>query len=94
MRSYLHWLFICHCLEPICVACHRPAGCMHVLITFYPSSMQNHLLMRLTFPASSARVKAPERFEAAYPVLIEVAFTGSPGCKAKNITQQIFSSKL
>ncbi|KAI3942366.1 hypothetical protein MKW92_013132, partial [Papaver armeniacum] len=69
-------------------ACHRPVGCMHGLITFYPSSMQNHLLMRLTFPRPQLESRlapraAPERFDAAYPVLIEVALTGSPGCKAK-----------
>ncbi|XP_073057102.1 uncharacterized protein [Primulina eburnea] len=43
------------------------------------------LLLRLTFPASPARVKATERFEAIYPILKEVALTGSPGSKAMNM---------
>lgn len=58
-----------------------------------PSAFE--LLMRLTFPASSARVKATERFEAVYPVLKEVALAGSPGSKAmKQVTQQIFTFSL
>ncbi|KAK6134196.1 hypothetical protein DH2020_032052 [Rehmannia glutinosa] len=48
------------------------------------------LLLHVTFPASSARVKATERFEAVYPVLKEVALAGSPGSKAmKQVSQQI-----
>lgn len=49
------------------------------------------ILMRATFPVSSARVKATERFEAAYPILKEVALAGAPGSKAmKQVSQQIF----
>ncbi|KAL6959582.1 hypothetical protein U1Q18_039736 [Sarracenia purpurea var. burkii] len=52
-----------------------------------PSALE--FLMRATFPAPSARVKATERFEAIYPTLKEIALTGSPGSKAmKQITQQ------
>ncbi|KZV35627.1 hypothetical protein F511_19024 [Dorcoceras hygrometricum] len=40
------------------------------------------LLLHLTFPASSARVKATERFHVVYPILKEVALAGSPGSKA------------
>ncbi|CAI9785458.1 unnamed protein product [Fraxinus pennsylvanica] len=48
------------------------------------------LLLHVTFPASSARVKATERFEAIYPTLKEVALAGSPGSKAmKQVSQQI-----
>ncbi|KAL8471048.1 hypothetical protein ACS0TY_033572 [Phlomoides rotata] len=48
------------------------------------------LLLHVTFPASSARVKATERFEAIYPILKEVALAGSPGSKAmKQVSQQI-----
>ncbi|KAJ4826700.1 hypothetical protein Tsubulata_023387 [Turnera subulata] len=55
-----------------------------------PSALE--LLMRLTFPVPSARVKATERFEAVYPTLKEVALAGSPGSKAmKQITQQILN---
>ncbi|XP_022984678.1 uncharacterized protein LOC111482886 [Cucurbita maxima] len=55
-----------------------------------PSSFET--LLRVTFPASSARVKATERFEAIYPTLKEVALAGSPGSKAmKQVSQQIFS---
>ncbi|PSR91062.1 Transmembrane protein [Actinidia chinensis var. chinensis] len=50
------------------------------------------MLMRVTFPASSARVKATERFEAIYPTLKEVAFAGSAGSKAmKQVSQQILT---
>ncbi|KAF7808673.1 transmembrane protein 214-B-like [Senna tora] len=50
------------------------------------------ILMRVTFPVSSARVKATERFEAIYSTLKEVALAGSPGSKAmKQVSQQIFS---
>ncbi|PHT50067.1 hypothetical protein CQW23_09814 [Capsicum baccatum] len=53
-----------------------------------PSSLD--LLLRVTFPAPSARVKATERFEAVYPTLKEVALAGSPGSKAmKLVSQQI-----
>ncbi|KFK41505.1 hypothetical protein AALP_AA2G138500 [Arabis alpina] len=53
------------------------------------------ILVRLTFPASSARVKATERFEAIYPLLKEVALAGAPGSKAmKQVTQQIFTFAL
>ncbi|KAJ0241180.1 Uncharacterized protein HA466_0216260 [Hirschfeldia incana] len=53
------------------------------------------ILVRLTFPASSARVKATERFEAVYPLLKEVALAGAPGSKAmKQVTQQIFTVAL
>ncbi|KAF8378608.1 hypothetical protein HHK36_029956 [Tetracentron sinense] len=55
-----------------------------------PSALE--LLMQATFSASSARVKATERFEAIYPTLREVALTGSPGSKAmKQVSQQILS---
>ncbi|KAI9082124.1 hypothetical protein K1719_035864 [Acacia pycnantha] len=55
-----------------------------------PSAFE--ILMRVTFPTSSARVKATERFEAIYPTLKEVALAGSPGSKAmKQNSQQIFS---
>ncbi|GLT94418.1 hypothetical protein SLE2022_121590 [Rubroshorea leprosula] len=50
------------------------------------------MLLRVTFPASSARVKATERFEAIYPTLKEVALTGSHGSKAmKQVSQQILN---
>ncbi|KAL1209804.1 hypothetical protein V5N11_026387 [Cardamine amara subsp. amara] len=53
------------------------------------------ILLRLTFPAPSARVKATERFEAIYPVLKEVALAGRPGSRVmKEVTQQIFTSTL
>ncbi|CAN6852249.1 unnamed protein product [Brassica oleracea] len=53
------------------------------------------ILVRITFPASSARVKATERFEAVYPLLKEVALAGAPGSKAmKQVTQQIFTFSL
>ncbi|KAL4339133.1 hypothetical protein GQ457_08G015060 [Hibiscus cannabinus] len=55
-----------------------------------PSSLD--ILMRITFPAPSARVKATERFEAIYPTLKEVALAGSPGSKAmKQVAQQILN---
>ncbi|XP_028775520.1 transmembrane protein 214 isoform X2 [Neltuma alba] len=55
-----------------------------------PSAFE--ILMRVTFPTSSARVKATERFEAIYSTLKEVALAGSPGSKAmKQNSQQIFS---
>ncbi|XAR72222.1 hypothetical protein NMG60_11018792 [Bertholletia excelsa] len=50
------------------------------------------LLMHVTFPASSARVKATERFEAIYPTLKEVALAGPAGSKAmKQVSQQMLS---
>ncbi|ESQ28127.1 hypothetical protein EUTSA_v10018292mg [Eutrema salsugineum] len=53
------------------------------------------ILVRLTFPSSSSRVKATERFEAIYPLLKEVALAGAPGSKAmKQTTQQIFTFAL
>ncbi|KAG7624882.1 hypothetical protein ISN45_At03g011680 [Arabidopsis thaliana x Arabidopsis arenosa] len=53
------------------------------------------LLMRLTFPASSERVKATERFEAIYPLLKEVALACEPGSELmKQVTQQIFHYSL
>lgn len=52
---------------------------------------QLETLMRVTFPVSSARVKATERFEAVYPTLKEVALAGAPGSKAmKQVSLQIF----
>ncbi|XP_068653176.1 uncharacterized protein [Aristolochia californica] len=54
-----------------------------------PSALD--LLMRATFPATSARLKATERFEAVYPILKEVALAGSPGTKAmKQLSSQLF----
>ncbi|XP_065047811.1 uncharacterized protein LOC135678669 [Musa acuminata AAA Group] len=48
------------------------------------------LLMRNAFPASTARVKATERFEAIYPTLKELALAGSPGTKTtKQASQQL-----
>ncbi|KAE8654441.1 putative ubiquitin-conjugating enzyme E2 26-like isoform X1 [Hibiscus syriacus] len=47
--------------------------------------------MQVTFPASSSRVKATERFEAIYPTIKEVALAGSHGSKAmKQMALQIF----
>ncbi|KAJ8770075.1 hypothetical protein K2173_010120 [Erythroxylum novogranatense] len=55
-----------------------------------PSALE--ILMRVTFPASSARVKATERFEAVYPTLREVSLAGSVGSKAmKQVAQQILT---
>ncbi|XP_062110149.1 uncharacterized protein LOC133821981 [Humulus lupulus] len=55
-----------------------------------PSAFE--ILVRATFPTSSARVKATERFEAVYPTLKEVALAGSPGSKAmKQVAQQILN---
>ncbi|KAG6516523.1 transmembrane protein 214-like [Zingiber officinale] len=48
------------------------------------------LLMRVTFPASTARVKATERFEVMYPTLKELALAGSAGSKTtKQASQQL-----
>ncbi|KAH0745216.1 hypothetical protein KY290_006971 [Solanum tuberosum] len=53
-----------------------------------PSALEG--LMRITFPAPSARIKATERFEAVYPTLKEVALVAAPGSKAmKQLTQRI-----
>ncbi|PIN21749.1 hypothetical protein CDL12_05559 [Handroanthus impetiginosus] len=50
------------------------------------------LLLHVTFPASSARVKATERFEAIYLILKDVALAGSPGSKAmKQVSHQILT---
>ncbi|KAJ9135760.1 hypothetical protein P3X46_032905 [Hevea brasiliensis] len=50
------------------------------------------ILLRVTFPASSATVKATERFKAVYPTLREVALAGSTGSKAmKQVSLQILS---
>ncbi|XP_020222454.1 uncharacterized protein LOC109804938 [Cajanus cajan] len=55
-----------------------------------PSAFE--ILIRVTFPPSSTRVKATERFEAIYPTLKEVALGGSVGSKAmKQVSLQIFS---
>ncbi|KAI3763756.1 hypothetical protein L2E82_13753 [Cichorium intybus] len=55
-----------------------------------PSALD--LLLRVTFPSSSARVKATERFEAVYPTLKSVALAGSSGSKAmKQVSQQILT---
>ncbi|KAG6482844.1 hypothetical protein ZIOFF_059483 [Zingiber officinale] len=47
------------------------------------------LLMRATFPASTARVKATERFETFYPTLKELALTGSSTKTTKQASQQL-----
>ncbi|KAL9666715.1 hypothetical protein QQ045_001052 [Rhodiola kirilowii] len=53
------------------------------------------VLMRVTFPQASTRLKATERFEAVYPILKEVALAGVPGSKAmKQVSQQIFSYSI
>ncbi|KAL9267207.1 Transmembrane protein 214-like protein [Drosera capensis] len=50
------------------------------------------ILMRLTFPSHSTRIKATERFEAAYPILKEVALAGTPGIKAmKHVSTQVLT---
>ncbi|KAK3218491.1 hypothetical protein Dsin_012461 [Dipteronia sinensis] len=55
-----------------------------------PSALD--LLMRVTFPVPSVRVKATERFEAVYPTLKEVSLAGSPGSKAmKQVAQQMLN---
>uniref|UniRef100_A0A5B7AHQ4 Transmembrane protein 214-A n=1 Tax=Davidia involucrata TaxID=16924 RepID=A0A5B7AHQ4_DAVIN len=55
-----------------------------------PSALD--MLLRVTFPAPSARVKATERLEAIYPTLKEVALVGSPGSKAmKQVSQQMLT---
>ncbi|KAH9619788.1 hypothetical protein KSS87_006628 [Heliosperma pusillum] len=53
------------------------------------------ILMRATFPVSSTRMKATERFESAYPVLKEVALAGAAGSKAmKQVSLQIFGFSI
>ncbi|KAE8795305.1 hypothetical protein D1007_29801 [Hordeum vulgare] len=48
------------------------------------------LFMRCTFPVPNARVKATKRFEAAYPIIKELALVGTPGYKAvKQASQQL-----
>ncbi|XP_014509092.1 uncharacterized protein LOC106768440 [Vigna radiata var. radiata] len=55
-----------------------------------PSAFE--ILLRVTFPPSSTRVKATERFEAVYATLKEVALGGSTGSKAmKQVSLQIFN---
>ncbi|KAB1211307.1 hypothetical protein CJ030_MR6G021503 [Morella rubra] len=55
-----------------------------------PSALD--LLMRVTYPAQSGRLKATERFEAVYPTLKEVALAGSPGSKAmRQVAQEILN---
>ncbi|KAK7359491.1 hypothetical protein VNO77_01451 [Canavalia gladiata] len=55
-----------------------------------PSAFE--ILIRVTFPPSSTRVKATERFEAIYPTLKEVALGGSTGSKAmKQVSLQILN---
>ncbi|MFQ6670922.1 hypothetical protein Gotur_035632 [Gossypium turneri] len=55
-----------------------------------PSSFE--ILMRATFPASSSRVKATERFEAIYPTVKEVALAGAHGSKAmRQVALQMFT---
>ncbi|XP_042512801.1 uncharacterized protein LOC122087670 [Macadamia integrifolia] len=55
-----------------------------------PSALEQ--LMRVTFPAPSARVKATERFDAIYPSLKELAISGVSGSKAmKQVSQQLLS---
>ncbi|XP_042448953.1 uncharacterized protein LOC122033863 [Zingiber officinale] len=47
------------------------------------------LLMRATFPASTARVKTTERFETFYPTLKELALTGYGTKTTKQASQQL-----
>jgi hypothetical protein len=55
-----------------------------------PASLET--LLRVTFLAPSARVKATERFAVVYPILKEVGLGGSRGSKAmKPVAQQILS---
>lgn len=55
-----------------------------------PSALE--ILIRITFPSPSARVKATERLEAIYPTLKDVALAGSPGSKAmKQVALQILN---
>ncbi|CAN1311598.1 Transmembrane protein 214-A [Linum perenne] len=53
------------------------------------------MLLRVTFPTSSTRVKATERFEAIYPTLKEVSLAGVAGSKAmRQVAQQTLSFSL
>ncbi|CAN0877094.1 Transmembrane protein 214-A [Linum grandiflorum] len=58
-----------------------------------PSALE--MLLRVTFPSSSTRVKATERFEAIYPTLKEVALAGAAGSKAmRQVALQTLSFSL
>ncbi|KAG6529978.1 hypothetical protein ZIOFF_012195 [Zingiber officinale] len=48
------------------------------------------LLMRVTFPASTARVKATERFETFYPTLKELALTSSDNSELTKEATDLF----
>ncbi|XP_010430242.1 PREDICTED: uncharacterized protein LOC104714538 [Camelina sativa] len=53
------------------------------------------ILLRLTFPVSSARVEATERFEAIYPLLKDVALAGIRGSELmKQVTEEMFTLSL
>uniref|UniRef100_A0ACD5VKZ4 Uncharacterized protein n=1 Tax=Avena sativa TaxID=4498 RepID=A0ACD5VKZ4_AVESA len=53
------------------------------------------LFMRGAFPVPNARVKATERFEAAYPIMKELALAGPPGSKTvKQASQQLLPLAL
>ncbi|XP_050374200.1 uncharacterized protein LOC126791767 [Argentina anserina] len=54
-----------------------------------PSALD--ILMRVSFPSTSARIKATERFEAVYPILKDIALAGSPGSKT---VRQVAKSTL
>ncbi|CAH8272723.1 unnamed protein product [Arabidopsis lyrata] len=56
-----------------------------------PSSFE--ILLRLTFPSSSARVKATKRFEKVYPLLKEVALAPKSATEGKAV-EQIFTFSL
>ncbi|CAL9232157.1 unnamed protein product, partial [Arabidopsis halleri] len=56
-----------------------------------PSSFE--ILLRLTFPSSSARVKATKRFEKVYPLLKEVALAPKSATEG-NTVEQIFTFSL
>ncbi|KAG7570883.1 hypothetical protein ISN45_Aa04g034190 [Arabidopsis thaliana x Arabidopsis arenosa] len=56
-----------------------------------PSSFE--ILIRLTFPPSSARVKATKRFEKVYPLLKEVALAPETATQG-NAVEQIFTFSL
>ncbi|CAL9237344.1 unnamed protein product, partial [Arabidopsis halleri] len=56
-----------------------------------PSSFE--ILVRLTFPPSSARVKATKRFEEVYPLLKEVALATETATEG-NAVEQIFTFSL
>ncbi|RWW66177.1 hypothetical protein BHE74_00026479 [Ensete ventricosum] len=53
------------------------------------------LLMRITFTAPTARVKATERFEVVYPTLRELALAGSTGTKTtRQAAQQLLPAAV